>query len=126
MAAQVLFISTRPAALGELLALTAASAADPLGAAVTEALPLPLWLDEAADDESLAGPLDVEDVELEDDDEFPLALALILELERELELALALAVGLAARLAVPPPMVEKGVHWEVGPAGCGAGVVGSS
>lgn len=28
----------------------------------------------------------------------------------------------AARLAVPPPMVETGVHWEVAPAAWAAGV----
>lgn len=129
MIPQVPFNSTRPAALPELLEL--AAAADAEGRAVGDELPLaPEFGAAEADPEEeeaediLAGPEEVEDVEL-DMVAFPLALALALMLELELPLAEAGAEGLAARLAVPPPMVEKGVHCEVAPAGCGAGVVGS-
>ena len=47
----------------------------------------------------------------------------MLELDEALELAE--AEGIAARFADPPPIVENGVHWDVGPAGWGAGVEGS-
>lgn len=120
---KVPLISTFPAALGEVLALALAPAAsaDPLGEVVADALPPLLRLGEpepdCEEDEIRAGPLDVDEVELEDE------LALMLELELELELAL--ADGWAARLALPPPIVETGVHCEVAPAGWGAGVVGS-
>jgi hypothetical protein len=87
----------------------------------------------------LAGPLADEEAEAEADpldmvmEEFDDMVILdILELEdidmlefEDMELAEAEADGMAARLADPPPIVEKGVHWEVAPAGCGAGVVGS-
>lgn len=104
-------ISTFAAALGEVLALAAAASAEPLGAAVAEALPPSLRLEEPeseTEDEVIrAGPLEVDEVELDE------ALALTLELE----LALAFADGLAAKLALPPPMVDTGVHCEVAPAG---------
>lgn len=128
MIPQVPFISTRPAAFPELLAL--AAAADAEGAAVGDVLPLRLPRALAADEteaeaeaeDILAGPDEVEDVEFD-----MVAFPLILPLADMLEFPLAEAEtdGTAARLAVPPPMVEKGVHCEVAPAGCGAGVVGS-
>jgi hypothetical protein len=92
------------------------------------------------DEVILAGPLADEEAEAEADpldidiDIEELALMLIeldmLEFEDmdefdDIELAEAEALGIAARLADPPPIVEKGVHWEVAPAGWGAGVVGS-
>jgi len=79
----------------------------------------PLADDEA---EAEADPLDI-DI---DEDELALMLIDMLELMDELELdidmeelaeALADAEAMAARLADPPPIVEKGVHWEVAPAG---------
>jgi len=79
----------------------------------------PLADDEA---EAEADPLDI-DI---DEDELTLMLIDMLELMDELELdidmeelaeALADAEAIAARLADPPPIVEKGVHWEVAPAG---------
>jgi len=83
----------------------------------------------------LAGPLADEEAEAEAD---PLDIVIdmeeledmvildMLELEdmdmlglddMELAEALAEADATAARLADPPPIVEKGVHWEVAPAG---------
>lgn len=109
--------STLPAALPELLELAAAASTEE-GAAVGDALPDPLapTLGETEEDDILAGPDDVEDVELEDEVALPLeVLALMLMLE--FPLAEAEAEGPADRLAVPPPIVEKGVHCDVAPAG---------
>lgn len=116
--------STRPAPLPAVLALTAAAS--------TEAVDPVLPVGEA---ESLADRLGEPEPEEEEEDEEviragPLAdeldaLALALMLELPLALALALGEGLAARLALPPPIDETGVHCEVAPAGWGAGVVGS-
>ena len=125
-------ISILPAAFGEVdaeAALTAEPVAEGEVDRVEEVILAGPLADEEAEAE--ADPLDmVMDMEeLED-----MVILDILELEdmdmlefddMELAEALAEADAIAARLADPPPIVEKGVHWEVAPAGWGAGVVGS-
>jgi len=82
--------------------------------AEAEADPLDMVIEELED----MVILDMDMLELEDMD--------MLEFEDiELAEALAEAEAIAAKLADPPPIVENGVHWEVAPAGWGAGVVGS-
>lgn len=111
---------TLPAAL-EGVALALAEA--PLAAAwALDARAVVLWLADAREGPDAEDVMDAE--EPDEPDAAPVALAVELALEPELELDAA-AVGPAARLADPPPMVEKVVHWLVGPGGCGAGVDGS-
>lgn len=113
----------------------AAAALAPLErAAVGVAL---LWLD-------LDGPVDEVDVmiaevalpdcepDIEPDMELELdaLLVVVVVTFADVELTDADALGdmtdvTALMLAEPPPMVLYGVHCEVAPAGCGAGVVGS-
>jgi hypothetical protein len=87
-----------------------------------------------ADDEAEADPLDIDiDIDIDEDELADidileldmLELDIMLEFADELALELADTVGIAAKLADPPPIVENGVHCDVGPAGWGAGVVGS-
>jgi hypothetical protein len=123
-------ISILPAAFGEVdaeAALTAEPVAEGEVDRVEEVILAGPLADEEAEAE--ADPLDMDMEELED-----MVILDILELEEmdmlefddmELAEALAEALAIAARLADPPPIVEKGVHWEVAPAGWGAGVVGS-
>jgi hypothetical protein len=115
-------ISIFPAAFGEVdaeAALTAEPVAEGEVDRVEEVILAGPLADEEAEAE--ADPLDmVMDMEeLED-----MVILDMLELvdideldDMELAEALAEADAIAAKLADPPPIVEKGVHWEVAPAG---------
>jgi hypothetical protein len=118
-------ISILPAAFGEVdaeAALTAEPVAEGEVDRVEEVILAGPLADEDAEAEADPLDMDMDMEELED-----MVILDILELEdmdmlefvddTELAEALAEADAIAARLADPPPIVEKGVHWEVAPAG---------